>query len=87
MLCYSIGINVVVKELCKSVGQRQSMIFFTPRLLRVEAEYRVGVGLQNRNGVHLPGSCSGVMTSISQDGACLILSRMLLEGRHLFFPL
>jgi len=33
----------------------------------------------------LPGSCSGVMVDISQEGVCLVLPQMLLEGKHLFF--
>ena len=62
------------------------MIFFSPRLLRLKLEYRVGVRLQdNKKGELLPASCSGVIVNISQEGACLVLSKMLLEGRHLFF--
>lgn len=62
------------------------MRFFSPRLLRVESEYRVGVRLQdNKSGELLPASCFGIMVNISQEGACLVLSKMLLEGRHLFF--
>lgn len=61
------------------------MSFLAPRLLRVELEYRIGVSLQDKNGERLSGSCAGVMISISQGGACLILSRMLPGGRHLFF--
>lgn len=62
------------------------MGFFSPRLSRMESDYRVGVRLQDDNsGELLPGSCFGVITSISQGGACLVLSKMMLEGKHLFF--
>ncbi len=62
------------------------MSFFSPRSLRVESEHRVRVSLQDSiSGELLPGSCFGVMVNISEGGACLVLSRMLLEGRHLFF--
>ena len=62
------------------------MSFFFSKLLRVDSEYRVGVSLQdNESGALLPGSCFGVMVDISEGGACLVLTRMLLEGKHLFF--
>ncbi len=62
------------------------MSFFSSKLLRVESEYRVRVSLQdNESGELLPGSCFGVMVDISEGGACLVLTKMLLEGKHLFF--
>ncbi len=62
------------------------MIFFSPRLLRLESEYRVGIRLQESDsGDFMPGLCSGVMVNISRGGVCLVLSQMLLEGKHLFF--
>ena len=62
------------------------MKFFPSRLLRVESEYRVEVRLHdNKNGALLPSACSGVMVNISKGGACLVLFKMLIEGRHLFF--
>ena len=71
-------------QICRT---KKNMSFFSPRpLLRVESEHRVKVSLQdNINKELLPGSCFGVMVNISQGGACLVLSKMLLEGRHLFF--
>lgn len=40
---------------------------------------------ESKSGNFLPGVCSGVMVNISQGGACIMLSKMLLEGKHLFF--
>jgi hypothetical protein len=54
--------------------------------MRQEAEHKVRVRLQeSKSGESLPGSCSGVMVDISQEGVCLVLPQMLLEGKHLFF--
>ncbi len=62
------------------------MSFFSSRPLRLGSEPRVRVSLQDTiSGERLPGSCVGVMVNISQGGACLVLTKMLLEGRHLFF--
>jgi len=62
------------------------MPFFPNRLLRLKSEYRVGVSLQESNsGEFHPGLCFGIMENISQEGVCLVLSQMLLEGKHLFF--
>ena len=63
------------------------MIFFPSRLLRLETEHRVKIALQEwGRGDLLPGEpLGGVMVSISQGGACLVLSKILLGGRHLFF--
>jgi hypothetical protein len=63
------------------------MIFILSRLLRLETEYRGKIALQERGrGDLLPGEPLGcVMVNISRKGACLVLSKILLEGRHLFF--
>lgn len=62
------------------------MIFFSPRPLRFESGYTVAIGLQERkSGLRLPGSCPGAIVDISEAGACLVPSQILLEGRHLFF--
>ncbi len=62
------------------------MTFFSLRPLRVKSECRVEIRLQNRgSGELLPGLCTGVMVNVSRGGAGLVLSQMLLEGRHLFF--
>lgn len=66
--------------------QRKDMGFFSPRLLRVKTECRVRVRLEDSKSAHSsPASCTAVLVNISQGGACLVLSKMLLEGRHLFF--
>ncbi len=62
------------------------MSFFSCRLSRVELEYKIRVSVQDTISKELlPGSCLGIMVDISQGGACIVLSKMLLEGRHLFF--
>lgn len=62
------------------------MIIFSPRLVRLESECRVGLKLQkSESGDFVPGLRSGNMVNISQGGACLVLSQILLEGKHLFF--
>lgn len=63
------------------------MIFLLSRLLRSETEYRVKISMQERGrGELLPGEpLACVMVNISREGACLVLSKILLEGRHLFF--
>lgn len=62
------------------------MAIFSSRPLRLESECRVRISLQeSKSGECLPGSCSGTMVNISQGGGCLVLSQMLLEGKHLFF--
>lgn len=62
------------------------MIFFSPRPLRLESEYTVTIGLQERqSGLCLPGKCCGVILDISEGGVCLVLTQILLEGKHLFF--
>jgi len=62
------------------------MIFFSSRLVRLESEHRLGVRLQeSESGKLLPGLFSGVMVNISQVGACIMVSKMLLDGKHLFF--
>jgi len=63
------------------------MFFFPSRLLRLETEYRVKIALQEwgRAGP-LPGEpLCAVMVNLSQGGASMVLSKILLEGRHLFF--
>lgn len=73
----------VLSEICRT---QVNMIFFSPRLLRLESEHTVTIGLQERqSGFRLPGKCGGVVVDISESGACLILSQVLLEGKHLFF--
>ncbi len=62
------------------------MALFSPRPLRIESEYRVEIRLQeNGGGGFLPGICEGILVNVSREGACIVLSQMLLEGRHLFF--
>jgi hypothetical protein len=62
------------------------MKFFPSRLARVESEYRVEVKLQDHKSSELlPASCAGIMVNISQGGACLVLFKLMLEGKHLFF--
>ena len=62
------------------------MMFFSPRPLRLESEYRIGIRLQeSKSGVFMPGLRSCVMVNISRGGVCLVLSQMLLERKHLFF--
>jgi len=62
------------------------MNFFLPRQLRSRIEFRVKLALQEcKSGIVLPGSCSAVMIDISKKGTCLVLSQMLLGGKHLFF--
>ncbi|MBW1636948.1 MAG: PilZ domain-containing protein [Deltaproteobacteria bacterium] len=62
------------------------MTIFPFRPTRQEAEHKVRICLQeSKSGENLPGSCSGVMVDISQEGVCLVLPQMLLEGKHLFF--
>ncbi len=62
------------------------MSLFSPRSFRAKSEQRIIVSLQDTiSGELLPGSCVGIMVNISQGGACLVLFKMLLEGRHLFF--
>ena len=61
-------------------------MLFSPRPLRLESGYMVTIGLQDRqSGLRLPGRCSGVIVDISKGGLCLVLSQILLEGKHLFF--
>ncbi len=62
------------------------MAFFSPRSLRIEADCAVEIRLQEYgSGNFLPGKCEGNLTNVSRDGACIILPKMLLEGKHLFF--
>ncbi len=74
------------KDTLKSAEPAKNMIFFSPRPLRLKSECRVKISLQERkSGELLSDSCCAVMVDISVGGACLVLSQMLLEGRHLFF--
>lgn len=62
------------------------MTFFSPRPLRLESEFRVMISMQECGSTDLlPGSSSGIMVDISEGGACLVLSKVVSEGRHLFF--
>lgn len=65
----------------------RDMNFFPPRLLRLETEYQVKVALQEKGrGALLQGKrLPGVMVNFSKRGACLVLSKVMLEGKHLFF--
>ncbi len=62
------------------------MAIFTTRPLRVGTECTVEIRLQERRtGSYLPGVCPGLLMDISQKGACVVVPKMLLEGKHLFF--
>ncbi len=62
------------------------MAIFAPRPLRLEAECTVEICLQERGKEEfLPGKCEGNLVNLSREGACVVLSQMFLEGRHLFF--
>ncbi len=62
------------------------MIDFLFRAPRVECNLTMNVGLQDRHtGMPLPGLLNTTVISFSAQGACLILSRLAINGKHLFY--
>jgi len=56
------------------------------RSQRIEHDLTMNVGLQDaQTGTPLPGLLRTTVINFSPEGACLILSNLAINGRHLFF--
>jgi hypothetical protein len=66
--------------------QQLVMIAFPFRTQRIECNLAMSVGLQDRHtGMPLPGVLSTTVINFSSQGACLILSTLAINGKHLFY--
>jgi len=62
------------------------MLSFAFRDTRIETNIPVCLRLQKNGTEHLhPGSVSATIVNISKSGACLLISKLLINGKHLFF--
>ncbi len=62
------------------------MASFLLKRIRINTELAVSVSLQNiRTGEILPESSIGYVIDFSQEGACVILTKIMLKSQHLFF--
>lgn len=62
------------------------MVSFAFRAPRIETNIPVFLRLQENDTEHLhPGSVSATMVNISKSGACLLIPKLLINGKHLFF--
>ena len=62
------------------------MFSFAFRAPRIETNIPVFLRLQENGTEHLhPGSVSATMVDISKSGACLLIPKLLINGKHLFF--
>ncbi len=62
------------------------MVPFAFRKPRIETNIPVFLRLQENDTEQLhPGSVSATMVNISKSGACLLIPKLLINGKHLFF--
>lgn len=62
------------------------MLSFAFRDPRIETNIPVWLRLQENDTEHLhPGSVSATIVNISKSGACLLIPKPLINGKHLFF--
>lgn len=62
------------------------MVSFAFKTPRIETNIPVFLRLQENGTEHLhPGSVSATMVDISKSGACLLIPKLLINGKHLFF--
>lgn len=62
------------------------MRLFRTRKARISVDFTARVCLQNKqSGKLTESSLLCTVSSLSNNGACLILEKMVLEGEHLFF--
>jgi len=62
------------------------MVSFLFRTSRLDTELVMQVGLQEiQSGKLIPGQLTTTVVNVSQVGACLILPKLDINGKHLFF--
>lgn len=62
------------------------MVPFLFRAPRIEYELTMSVGLQDMiTGIPLSGLISTTVINFSPEGACLILPKLSINGKHLFY--
>jgi hypothetical protein len=62
------------------------MVSFLLRSPRIEFELVMSIGLQDsRSGIPLPGQLAATVINFSARGACLIVPKLALNGRHVFY--
>jgi len=62
------------------------MASFIFKSLRIKTELTASVSLQDIDtGEILPGSSTGTVVDFSKGGMCIILTRIMLNDKHLFF--
>lgn len=53
---------------------------------KIDGDLKVSIGLQDiHSGRIEPAICSGILTDCSEEGGCLLLSRLIVDGKHIFF--
>lgn len=59
---------------------------FLFRFDRIEHELAMGVGMQETHtGTPLPGLLAALVLNFSPQGGCLILPKLVIEGKHIFY--
>lgn len=62
------------------------MVSFAFRDPRIDTNIPVWLRIQEHGSEDLhPGSVSATMLNISKSGACLLMPKLLINGKHLFF--
>jgi hypothetical protein len=65
---------------------KKNMVTFSFRPARIKKELAMGVGLQNiQTGECVPDLSTATVINFSPEGACLVLTKLIFDGKHLFY--